>query len=256
MSKSKPAQPGFFSFENIRSIVVLVVVIFAIRWTIASPYHVPTSSMEPTIKVGDRLLAWKLAYNFKLPFTDIVLWDFKKPQRGDIIVFKWPKSPDTDYVKRVVGVPGDELAIISDILYVNGKAQARVDFNHERAVLDDIEDQKENKILFRENLEGVEHWVMQNVDSLRSPLGSNWPVNGESTYKVPENSVFCIGDNRDNSHDSRMWGEVPMSYIRGKALFVIWSLYDGGASGSFNLRWKRFGHWLDEQPANDQASKS
>src|SRR5476649_2635064 len=95
-------EPGFFSYENLRSLFVLVLIILAIRWSVASPYNVPTPSMEPTIKVGDRLLAFKLAYNLKIPFTDYVVAEWGKPKRGDIIVFRYPNDPDIDYVKRVV----------------------------------------------------------------------------------------------------------------------------------------------------------
>lgn len=251
LQKTKPAsqslddeRPGFFSFENLRSLAVLVVVIMALRWSVASPYHVPTASMEPTIKVGDRLLAFKLAYNFKLPFTDFVVAEWGKPKRGDIIVFRYPLDPDIDYVKRVVGLAGDELEIIDDILYVNGKAQPRIDHNDDRTILEDIEDQKEIKLLYRENLDSVDHWVMQNIQSSRRFTHSNWPAPGTGPYKVPENSVFCIGDNRDNSTDSRVWHQVPIDYIRGKALFVIWSLYTPRDSNMPVFRWNRFGNGL------------
>ena len=101
--------------ESIKSLLVLVIFVLAIRWTVASPYYVPTSSMEPTIKVGDRLLAWKLAYNFKIPFTDTALFTWGEPSRGDIIVFKYPRDTSIDYVKRVVAVAGDEVQVRDDI---------------------------------------------------------------------------------------------------------------------------------------------
>ena len=133
-------QTSFWSPENLRSILVLIVLIFCFRWSVASPYHVPTASMEPTIKVGDRLLAFKLSYNLKVPFTDVVVWEWGKPERGDIIVFRYPKDPDIDYVKRVVGVAGDEISMVDDILHINGEPQARVDHNFDRDILTDIED--------------------------------------------------------------------------------------------------------------------
>src|SRR3954465_15422926 len=111
-------KPGFWSPENFRQLGILVLAIFAFRWSIASPYHVPTASMEPTIKVGDRLLAFKLAYNFKLPFTDFKVAEWGTPKRGDIIVFRYPRDPEIDYVKRVVAIAGDEVETKEDILYV------------------------------------------------------------------------------------------------------------------------------------------
>jgi len=243
-SQVKDAKPGFFSFDNLKSLGILILAIFALRWSVASPYHVPTASMEPTIKVGDRLLAFKLAYNLKVPFTDITITDWGTPKRGDIIVFKYPRDPDIDYVKRVVAVAGDEVKIVDDILYVNDQPQPRVDANSERAFLDDIEDQKEIKLLFKETLFGLDHWVMQNIPSARRFTRSSWPPPGSAPYKVPENSVFCVGDNRDNSTDSRVWGQVPLEYVRGKALFVIWSVYTPRDANWPAFRFDRFGKWL------------
>ena len=197
---------------------------------------VPTASMEPTIKVGDRLLAFKLAYNLKVPFTDIVLFSWGKPERGDIIVFKYPKDPDIDYVKRVIGLTGDRIKFVNDILYVNGVPQERTDHNFDRKVLDDIVDNKDIKKLYREKLGARDHWVLQNEPEARGFINPNWPAVGE--YVVPDGAVFVSGDNRDNSTDSRVWGEVPESYIHGKASFVIWSAYD------WSFRLYRFGHVL------------
>jgi len=237
--------PGFWSFENFRSLGILILIIFAMRWSIASPYHVPTASMEPTIKVGDRLLAYKLAYGFKIPFIDKPVIEWGQPKRGDIIVFKYPRDPEMDYVKRVVGVAGDEIQIIDDILHVNGQAMERVDHNHDRSILDDIEDNREVKLLFKEKLDGLEHWTLQNIATARRFTKTSWPPPGSPPYKVPENSVFCVGDNRDNSTDSRVWGEVPLDYVRGKALVVIWSIYSPPEAKWPMLRFSRFGHVLD-----------
>ena len=235
----KKEQPAFFSIENLKSLGFLAVVIFAIRWTVASPYYVPTASMEPTIKVGDRLLAWKLAYGLKIPFTDVSAIKWAAPRRGDIIVFKYPRNPDIDYVKRIVAVAGDTIQLQDDMLYINGKQQQRLDHNDDRSVLDDIQDTKNYKILFRENLEGLDHWVIQNKPEMQR-FSLDQP-----TFKVPEDSVFCVGDNRDNSSDSRVWGPVPMSYIRGRALFVIWSIWYPVGQTLPSFRFDRFGKWLD-----------
>jgi signal peptidase I len=243
--KTEREEPGTFSFENLRSLGLLVILVFAIRWSVASPYYVPTSSMEPTIKVGDRLLAWKLAYGFKIPFTDIALLNWGTPKRGDIIVFKYPSRPEIDYVKRVVAVAGDQIQLMDDTLYINGKPQARTDHNFDRSTIQDIVDEKDYKLLFRENLEGLDHWVMQNKPEYRKTRGAWWPDVDGKPHIVPEDSVFCIGDNRDNSSDSRMWGEVPLSYVRGRALFVVWSIWTPKGEFFPVLRFDRFGKWLD-----------
>ncbi len=237
-------KPGFFSFDNIKSLSILILAIFALRSSVASPYHVPTASMEPTIKVGDRLLAFKLAYSAKVPFTDLKLAEWGTPKRGDIIVFRYPRDPDIDYVKRVVGVGGDTIEIRDDILYVNGEPQPRQDHNGDRNILEDIDDQKDVKILYTETLNGLNHWVMQNVPAARRFTRSSWPPPGAGPYKVPADSVFCVGDNRDNSTDSRVWGQVPLEYVRGKALFVIWSVYTPRESNWPVFRFNRFGQWL------------
>ena len=239
-NKTKDSNSAW-SFESLRSLALLFLAVFAIRWSIASPYHVPTASMEPTIKVGDRLLAYKLAYNIKVPFTDWVLASWGSPSRGDIIVFKFPNDPNIDYVKRVVAI-GDEVAVIDNVLYVNGKAQQLNDHNNDRAILNDIEDDKNIKLLFRENLEGTDHWVIQNKPTAFRPI-STYPAGGIA-HRVPDGFVFVVGDNRDSSSDSRIWGDVPLDYVRGKAMFVIWSIYSPREGGWWKLRYDRFGHSL------------
>ena len=235
---------SFFSFENIKSLAILILIVFAIRWSIISPYKVPTSSMEPTIKVGDRLMANKLAFKFTIPFTRWVLAQWSTPQRGDVIVFRFPKDPSLDFVKRVVGVAGDEILIKDNVLYVNGTPQEKVLKNSEedRKILEDILDNKDSKILYQEQIGKARPWVIQNSSLNQREDQINWPING-LPYKVEEDSVFVMGDNRDNSSDSRAWGEVPLSYVVGKAMFVIFSKYKPeGASYEWTFRWNRVGH--------------
>lgn len=244
MSEDQKQKPGFWSPENLRQLAIFLVLILAFRWSVASPYQVPTASMEPTIKVGDRLLAYKLAYDLKVPFTDYTLMSWANPQRGDIIVFKYPKEPDVDYVKRIVGLPGDKIHVENNILYINGVAQERTDHDNDRSILSDIHDNADIKTLSVEKLGDLDHWVIQDRgSSALFSLSMKYPADG-GDYTVPPDSYFCMGDNRDNSTDSRSWGQVPRSYVKGKALFVMWSAFTTDNGFWPMIRWNRFGHAL------------
>jgi signal peptidase I len=244
MSEDQKQKPGFWSPENLRQLAVFLVLILAFRWSVASPYHVPTASMEPTIKVGDRLLAYKLAYDLKVPFLDYTLAKWGDPKRGDIIVFKYPKEPDIDYVKRIVGLPGDRIRVENNILFINDTPQPRTDHENDRSILSDIHDNPDIKTLSVEKLGDLDHWVIQDKGtSAMFSLSQKFPTD-KLEYVVPADSYFAMGDNRDNSTDSRSWGQVPREYVKGKALFVMWSMNTPDDSIWPRLRWDRFGHAL------------
>lgn len=216
---------------------LLILVVLIIRSIVASPYHVPTPSMEPTIKVGDRLLANKLAFGIRVPFTNIKIVSWSTPKRGDIIVFRPPSEEiKDDYVKRVVAIAGDTLEVRDNVLLINGEPQQKQDFNDKRQILEDIYDQPEIKELYREDLSGHEHWLITDIDSERRSLLDNF-----GPITIPQESVFVMGDNRDNSQDSRVFGSVPLKNVKGKAVFVLWSK----KSSSFELRGDRFGYWYE-----------
>jgi len=245
MSEDQKQKPGFWSPENLRQLTIFLVLILAFRWSVASPYHVPTASMEPTIKVGDRLLAYKLAYDLKVPFLDYTLMTWAEPKRGDIIVFKYPKEPDIDYVKRIVGLPGDKIRVENNLLYINGAVQERTDHESDRSILSDIHDNPDIKSLSVEKLGTLDHWVIQDkATNSAFSLSMKFPTDGTDEYVVPQNSFFAMGDNRDNSTDSRSWGPVPREYVKGKALFVMWSMFSPDDSYWPHFRWDRFGHGL------------
>lgn len=203
-------------------LVWLIIALLALRWTIVEPYVVPTGSMEPTLKPGDRLYALKCAYDVRLPFTDVVLFKIRPVKRGDVILFKAPPDPSITYVKRAVAIAGDKVALHEGKLYVNGKEMPK-DIWPKRDIMYDIE-HKDDKTLFLENLTGVKHYVI--LDNER-PLNREFPLGGDfDGITVPPDSVFAVGDNRDNSHDSRAWGFVPMENLKGEAMFIWFSSRD------------------------------
>ncbi len=183
--------------------VALVLALF-IRTFVVQAFKIPSESMLNTLLVGDHLLASKFAYGIKIPFTHTYIWRGDDPQRGDIIIFEYPNDPDTDFIKRVVGVPGDIIEVRKKQLYRNGEAV------------------KEDYIRFTEP---------GRIQPIRDNFG---PVT------VPEDKYFVMGDNRDNSMDSRFWGFVNRSAVRAKAWRIYWSWV-----GFDDIRWKRIGRAVE-----------
>lgn len=199
-------------------LVYLILALFALRWTIVEPYVVPTGSMEPTLKTGDRLYALKCAYDIRLPFTDIILFRTGRVKRGDVILFRAPRDPSITYVKRAIGLPGDKLEFRNGALFVNGK-EAEKNLFPNRDVMYDIENES-RKRLFLEDLTGVKHYVI--LDSYHDDSHNR----SLEEITVPEGHYFAVGDNRDNSYDSRAWGFVPEESLKGKAMFIWYSSWD------------------------------
>ncbi|MFA4910927.1 MAG: signal peptidase I [Desulfobacteria bacterium] len=190
--------------EWVEAIVIAVVLALIIRAFVVQAFKIPSGSMEKTLLVGDHILVNKFIYGTKIPFTGIKILSFKKPQRGDIIVFVFPEDRKKDFIKRVVGVEGDRVEIINKKVYINGSL-----FDNPFAVNDD------ETIIPR----GIQ------------PRDNYGPV------VVPKDSLFVMGDNRDHSYDSRYWGFVKLEEVKGNAFIIYWS-WNGLES---NLRWKRIG---------------
>jgi signal peptidase I len=193
-----------------RVFIGFLLLLFVIRGAIADWNPVPTGSMKPTILEGDVILVNKMAYNLRLPFTDISLVDYAKPVRGDIIVFN-SEAADKRMVKRVIGLPGDRIALRGNRLYINGQTA-----EYEPASIDGlrIEDTEDGFYLIEETLM-PEHIIQ--IKPEYSMMSTIVPVT------VPENHYFVMGDNRDNSADSRVYGFVPEKEIVGKATGIILS---------------------------------
>ncbi len=181
--------------------VLFILAMFACRSSFADWYHVPTGSMQPTIEEGDRIFVNKMAYRLELPFTDIAIAEFDTPQRGDIVVFV-SEAADNRLVKRVIGVPGDEVAMIRNQLIINGN---RVHLGRQSAPYD-----------FEEQLFETRHAVRL--------IPNSEAKDSFDTVVVPEGHYLVMGDNRNNSADSRYYGFVPAKEIQGKATKVLLSL--------------------------------
>ncbi|MBF0209122.1 MAG: signal peptidase I [Oligoflexia bacterium] len=200
-----------------RGAILIVVLVFSMRWSFADHYRVPSGSMIPTIHIGDHLLVNKVAYDIKLPFTDIVLVDTGTPERGEIIVFKYPKDPSVNYVKRLIGLPGDTIEILNGFLKINGKTTlVRSEYfqeNLERLY------HETSEFSYNEKIEGREFNVQRIPNLTREHY---------MKFVVPKDMYFFMGDNRDNSRDSREWGFVPREHLKGRVANVTFSMvFDG-----------------------------
>lgn len=193
---------GFWK-EN-KPLLLFLFLMFAFRSAVADWNYVPTGSMKPTIKIGDVILVDRLAYDIRVPFTHISLYRLSNPRRGDIVVFD-SRVEHEKLVKRIIGVPGDMVELRSNILYVNGKRLSYRLTGSDTYFTDEIE-----------NLLGVKHKIR--VENGGSPYSSFPPV------KVPDGRYLVLGDNRDNSADSRFIGFVPRNEIVGRSRRVILSL--------------------------------
>ena len=208
-SKEKDDQtPGRAHWrENIEAILVAVLIALFIRTFVVQAFKIPSGSMKQTLLIGDHILVNKFIYGVKIPYLDKTIIPIETPHRGDIIVFKFPLDPNKDFIKRVIGVGGDVIESRDKRLYVNHEP-----LNHDYGVHTDP---------------GV---IPGNI----RPRDNFGPIT------VPKNSLFVMGDNRDESFDSRFWGFVNLKAVSGKAFIIYWS-WD---SQKFGVRWSRLGRIL------------
>jgi signal peptidase I len=218
---------GHYWRKEIRPLLILAVAVFAIRSSLADWNDVPTGSMKPTIVEGDRIFVNKLAYDLKVPFSTWHILEWRNPKRGDIVVFYSPHDGQR-LVKRVVGLPGDTIELRNNNLILNGRAVAYEPLPQERVA--DLEPaEREQEIFALEQLPGEPHSVAAiPALSARRDFGP---------YQVPPGKYFVMGDNRDNSFDSRYWGPVERRRIVGRAGAVVLSF---NRQHYFAPRWHRW----------------
>jgi len=193
--------------ENIEAILVAIVLALFIRTFIIQAFKIPSGSMKETLKIGDHILVNKFIYGVKIPFLQTTIIPITNPKRGDIVVFKFPEDPSKDFIKRVIGVAGDVVEVRDKKVYVNSKL-----LNHDFGI---------------------------HTDSYIFPASAQ-PRDNFGPVVVPPHSLFVMGDNRDQSYDSRFWGFVDLKAVKGKALMIYWS-WD---KEHFGVRWNRIGHLL------------
>lgn len=227
-------QPTWIEYSG--SFFPVIAMVFFLRSFLYEPFKIPSSSMVPTLLVGDLILVNKYTYGVRLPVINKKIIEVNDPKRGDVMVFKYPEDPSLDYIKRVVGVPGDKIVYKNKRLTVNGQA---LSYEAQPDYLD--EDRLTYSKQFTENLSGVAHRILN--DEGVSPFTSNernFPGHencsfngGDFSCTVPSGNYFMMGDNRDNSLDSRYWGFVPDQNIVGKAFFIWMNFGNLKRIGSF-----------------------
>ncbi len=224
-------------WDTLRTWGPALLAVLLIRSVFAEPFRIPSGSMVPTLQIGDHILVTKYSYGLRIPLTRVPIGELDLPERGDIVVFVKPGTDDTflshnidlpvppfatlDYVKRVVGLPGDVIEVRDNQLYINSKAQPR-QYQEKYAFVNEHCRPSATKA-FTEDLDGHPHTLLT-TESYALRMSDYGP------QTVPPGQVFVMGDNRDHSADSRVWGYVPLRNIKGKARFV-WLSYDQCKTG-------------------------
>jgi signal peptidase I len=229
-SRVEPAERTNWLWELFRTWGPAILAVLLIRWFVFEPFRIPSGSMVPTLQIGDHVVVTKFSYGVWTPKWPVELLDLGDPARGDIIVFRYPLDESTHYIKRVIGVPGDRIEVKNNQVILNGEPQRREP--RDRYTFIDDGCRTHVTKAYEEDLGGVLHPVLTNTG-----LGGALADMNEIT--VPAASVFVMGDNRDNSEDSRRWGFVRYDQIKGKAQ-RIWLSWDGCTGNVGRVRTERF----------------
>lgn len=230
MDPEKTREPLIVEYS--RSFFPIILIVLLLRSFLVEPFRIPSGSMMPTLLAGDFILVNKFSYGIRLPVINKKIIDTGSPHRGDVIVFRFPEDPSTDFIKRVIGLPGDRIEYVNKMLYINGKA---ITYENAGTYIGTGSGLSMTGHEVREeDLGSVQHQILIK------------PVNFEPMYPcmqdghyfvVPQGQYFVMGDNRDHSNDSRYWCTVPDENLVGKAI-MIWMHWDTGGNG---LEWARIG---------------
>lgn len=215
-----PAAPQPWFIDLPRSLFPVLFVVVAIRSFVVEPFQIPSGSMLPTLKVGDFIAVNKYAYGLRLPVLNTKVLPLGTPQRGDVIVFRYPDDPSQHFIKRVVGVPGDHIHYENRTLTINGQEVSK------SLTAAQAPGEPYNQ-LWTEQLGNVRHEIYVNPAAHLMDSELEAKAQGPWDKVVPEGQYFAMGDNRDNSHDSRFWGFVPEENIVGRT-FAVWMHWSGG----------------------------
>lgn len=228
-----PEAPGPWWVEYPKSFFPVILVVFCLRSFLVEPFKIPSGSMIPTLLVGDFILVNKYTYGIRLPVANVKVLDINEPQRGEVMVFRYPVNPSMDYIKRIIGVPGDTVTYRDKRLTVNNTPvpmEPKGEYTYVELGLNYIYTRR-----FTESLNGHKYDILINPDVPDIQLAGVHPFPHHQncsyddrgfTCKVPEGNYFTMGDNRDSSSDSRYWGFVPERNIVGKAFMIWWNFND------------------------------
>ena len=202
----------------------ILLLVFCLRSFLYEPFRIPSGSLEPTLQIGDFVLVNKFDYGVRLPVLHQKIASYEPLKRGDIFVFRFPPDPSVNFIKRVIGLPGDHIQYIDKTLYINGKKIPQTHVEDTRRIDEAGTDLKVE--VKEEDLFGVKHKIYQNSEQRSEDF---------TDITVPEGMYFAMGDNRDDSQDSRYWGFVPDANIVGKAV-LVWMSWD---ATDYKIRWQR-----------------
>lgn len=224
--------------EWCRAFFPVLLIVLVLRSFVAEPFRIPSASMMPTLKVGDFILVNKFSYGLRLPVLETKILELGQPKRGEVAVFRYPPAPQVDYIKRVAAIPGDTVQYRDQELYVNGEKVARTALGpYEPRAVDAEQDRvRPGSLLWEEQLNGNAYRILSAPD--RDTMENQELRRG---IEIPEGEYLMLGDNRDNSADSRHWGLVPEDHLRGRAMFIwmSWEMFNAAPD------WERFGRGIE-----------